>query len=279
MTRVAEQGGALGTQGGQRDGDRAVGVRTATERRGQQPLAQRGVVQRGELGLLGEVLQAEHVLALVPQRPGVRCGGRDLVRGQTGQFLGTVQYERRVRGGRTEVLPELGAPGGDLGIQRAQALLLLRGEAGAGPDPVRVVALQQPQLLGVPSGLLTLPVERVQPGEQCGVEQQRIVMGGQPGGDLDLDRLDLLVGIRRRLVEEHPAHPAQQRAAALQCLHGVLEGRRFGTGADRRDLVQLIGYAAGKGGQIVIVADPRERRQRVGQITRLEERIRHRHRG
>ncbi|WP_234340983.1 hypothetical protein [Streptomyces sp. NRRL S-1813] len=281
MAGVAEQGGALGTQGGQADGDRPVAVDAAPEGGGEQPLAQRRVVERGELGLAGEVLQTEHELAFVSQRPGVRGGGRDLVLGQAGQLLGTLQYERRGRGGRPKVLPELGAQGGDLGIQLAQAPLLLRAEPRTGPDPVGVVALQQLQLLRVQPELPAPLEERVQPGEQGGVEQQRVVMGGQQRSDLDLERLDLLVGVRRGLVVEHPAHPAENRAAALQRLHGVLESRRLGAGTDRRHLCQLVGHSTGEGGGKVIVPDPRERRQFVGQITRLEEGVgrRHSHKG
>src|SRR5690606_6622713 len=65
--------------------------------------------------------------------------------------------------------------------------------------------------------------------------------------------------------EEHRRGAGQQRAAALQRLEGVGEGRRFGVVGDGAHLGQVLAHAFLDGRLVVAVADAVERRRLEGQ--------------
>ena len=66
----------------------------------------------------------------------------------------------------------------------------------------------------------------------------------EPGRVVTDDRLERVVGVARIEVVEDAVHPLQQRAAALQRLDRVAEGRRLVGAGDCRDLGRLFGHAA-----------------------------------
>jgi hypothetical protein len=88
---------------------------------------------------------------------------------------------------------------------------------------------------------------------------------GQAGGDLGLHVPDRVGGVRRRHREERHRRAVQQPAASLEGGEGVVDVRRAGVGDDRLDLGQVLVHPAFERGQVVLVADLRERRQPVRQ--------------
>ncbi len=101
------------------------------------------------------------------------------------------------------------------------------------------------------------------------------MVGGEHRRELLFELVGDVVRVGRALVEEDPRDPLEQLPAALERHQGVLEGRRLGIREDRLDLGALLGHAALEGRLEVLVADVGERRQRVRQRARREERIGH----
>ncbi len=195
MAGLAQQRGPPGPRRGEPYDEFAVGVETAAERGGQQPLAHRAVLQRGQLALVGEQLEAEHVTALVAKGGGVLGGARHRVGGQPGQLRGVVQDQRPGLGVGQQVLLEGGPRRRQLGVQLPQLLLALFGQPGAGPDELAVVVLQQPERLRVETELGAGLVQRVEAGEQRPVQVDGVVMRREPGAVLGVQRLRLRRGV------------------------------------------------------------------------------------
>lgn len=125
MAVVAEQRGALRAQPGQLHDEPTVviGAAEATaEGGGEQPLAYLPALQRCQLLLVGEVLQIQHVLAVVAEGAAVLGGRGDGARGEPGQFVGAFQDERGGLRTGEQILLEGGACGGDPRVQLAQPL-------------------------------------------------------------------------------------------------------------------------------------------------------------
>ena len=116
-------------------------------------------------------------------------------------------------------------------------------------------------------------VHGVDPGEEVGVEQDRVVVGGPLGHQLALELLHLRGGHRAGHLVEDPHGPVQQPARALQRLDGVGEGRRLVLRGDRRDLGAVLRDALVEGRPVVLVTDRVERREGVGQGAGCGERV------
>ena len=163
-------------------------------------------------------------------------------------------------------------------------------EPGARPHGVAVVALDEPPVLGVRGAAPTrraLPIrravldhravptcraissrrgrrdathppflrDRLDAGEQRGVEPDRVGVRGEQRRHLGLDRPDALRAGRRGEHEEHGGDAAQDVAGAFQGDDRVLERRRRGVGGDRVDLGALAGHALDERGEEVLLAD------------------------
>jgi hypothetical protein len=82
-------------------------------------------------------------------------------------------------------------------------------------------------------------VQRVEPGEQGGVEGDRVVVRGEQRRDPGLRPTDARCGERPDKHEEHGRDPPQCRARPLQRDDGVVEGRRARPRGDRGDVGDL----------------------------------------
>ncbi len=136
-----------------------------------------------------------------------------------------------------------------------------------------MMALQDPPLLGPQREGSSLLVERVDPGEEAGIERDPHLVRGELWRVIAVDRLQRLVGRARIEVVENPADPPQQPAAALQSLDRVGEIRRRAGAGDCRDLGPLLRHAALEGGREMFRPDPLERRQLKRGLPGFEERV------
>ena len=143
-------------------------------------------------------------------RRGDRVGGQAVQAGGIGDVHGG-----RVRAGQ-QPRAELGGQCGQFRVQRTQPLLLGRAETGPGTHGVAVMAFEQPQRLRVESQLVAALVQRVEPGEQAGVEPDRVAVRGQLRRDLGLDLLDPRRRVRADPAEEHPGDPVQRPPGPLE---------------------------------------------------------------
>ncbi len=121
---------------------------------------------------------------------------------------------------------ELGKGRGELLIDRADLTLLRRIELGAAADEAVIGAGQQAQLLGVEAEAVALVVERLDPGEQLGIERDAVERRRQFGRPFLVERL---IGRGRHIVGHHAEHRpdlVEPRSAAFHRLDRVGEGRR-----------------------------------------------------
>ena len=68
-------------------------------------------------------------------------------------------------------------------------------------------------------------VEGLNPREELGIEQDRVVVRRQPRGDLRLDLVQDIVRVRGRQCKEHVGNAGQQSARSFHRHDRVLEGR------------------------------------------------------
>ena len=270
-----EQARPLGPQR-RHPGQQRTGVRRAV-----QPPADGGLVQPspdvavgqgGQGGLRGGQDQGEQPAGQTPLGGGGggRGGG---VRAQPRDPGLLVQVDGGGVGGVGDQGVEALGQRRQLRVERAQAFLAGTGQAGTGPDEVTVVALEQPQLVGVQAEGGATGVQVVDPGEQPSVEGQRVGVRGQQRGELLVDGPDAGGGVRAGQRRDHGAGPLQQPAAALQGEHGVGEGRLAGEGGDRLPLRALLRGAGRQRRTHVLLADLVERRQAVRQGAGPGERV------
>ena len=136
-----------------------------------------------------------------------------------------------------------------------------------------MVPLEELGRLGIEAQLVAVGVQLVDPGEQRAIQGDRVGVGGQLGGVLGLDRLQLGVGVGRGQAPEHPAYAVEDPAGALQRDDRVREGGRGVAVGDHRDLGQLLGHPGVQTGPEVLDGDVGERRQLVRQVAGGEERV------
>ncbi len=142
-------------------------------------LTQRAVLQLRLRRLAGRVQQREDVLAVEAARLRFIRGGGDLRGREAVQFLHIVDDDGRGVHLIQHVLAELRAQLGELGVHLLEARLVRLGQLRAGAHEILVVALDEPQLLGVELQRGALVVERLDAREQLGVQVDRVVVRGR----------------------------------------------------------------------------------------------------
>ncbi len=159
-----------------------------------------------------------------------------------------------------EVLRERGLEGGELGVEGAEALLLGRAEAGAGPDEVVVGALERPERLGVEAEGGAVCVKIGDAGEKPRVEQDGVGVGGELGRHLLFDGLEGRIGDGAVEAAKDALDAFEADAGPFERLDGVDEGGRGGFGGDGLDLAEVLRHGGLVGGAEVFVADEVEAR-------------------
>ncbi len=127
---------------------------------------------------------------------------------------------------RREFLADLGEP-----------LLPGRVERRARAHESEAIALGETARLGVQSACGGASVSLVDAGEQRFVEIDRAVFACKHGRDLALDRLEFVVGIGAREMEEHARDAIERGAGPLQRKDRVGEVGRPGIRLDRSDFL------------------------------------------
>ena len=156
-----------------------------------------------------------------------------------------------------EARHQLGEPLHD----RRVTLLCGRSEPGAGADEVEVEALEDTPLLVVEPRLLAACVQRVDVREQPGMVVDPAVVAGELRRHLSLHGLQRRRSFARRQVVEQRADAGEVATGSVERGDRVLEGRRFGAGDDRVDLVAVLAHRLGERGCEVLGAHLAERRQ------------------
>ena len=211
--------------------------------------------QLGQLRLTGEIHQRQCVLAF-QATAGSFAGSRfDLSLAQSFQLGGGVDDQCDVVDFLEHVLRKLGTKPGQFAVDLSQTRLLLVVQPCAGANEIPMGFFEQTQLFGIKAQAIALLVERINPGEQIRVQQDRIAVRRQPRRHLALDLLAGIIGVGTDQVEEHRGHPRQHPAAALHGHDGVVEAGCHGTGRDSLDLGQMLFHAALHGRDEVLVAN------------------------
>ena len=157
------------------------------------------------------------------------------------------EHERLLVG--EHVLAEQRAEARQPFADRRQPRLLVGVEAGAGAGEGDAPAFERPRRFGIEAETLARLIKRLDAGEQCVVEQDRVALARQHRRDVAFDALDLVARFRAGEMEERRAHPLEQRAGALQGGDRIVEGRRGRIGDDRRDLGAPVGQRSREGGR------------------------------
>ncbi len=148
---------------------------------------------------------------------------------------------------------------------------LLRGvEHGAVAHEAQVIALEQPQLIGRKVQLVAVPMERVDAGEQGGVERNSHEMRGEFGRVIAVDRVECVVGRTGGQVVKDAADPVEQPAAALHRFHGIGDTGRLVRSSNGGNLGVVLFHAAVESGRKMLRPDRRERRQLERRVPGLE---------
>ena len=199
---------------------------------------------------------------------------RDLAVGQTGELAHVVDEHRRVVAVVQYSLTELGRQGGKALGDLPHPGLAVGVETGPGADRVAMAPLEQTQRWLVQTEAVAVLEQRVDPGEQTGVQCDGVAVRGELRCELGGDRIALGVGVGTGEVEEDACRPRQRLPAAFECLDGVDEGR-FGAGAgDLLHLTQVLGHRLFEGGHEVVVGERREVGQTVQMRTTGQNRVR-----
>ena len=140
------------------------------------------------------------------------------------------------------VLAECGAERRQPLADRGEPLLVRGVEAGAGAAEGHVVALQHARLLGREAELAAALPQRLDAGEEAGMELDAVAVRREARRHLALDRLDGVVGVGAGEAMEHRGDVRQRPPAALQRRDRVGEARRLGLAGDRLDLGELLGH-------------------------------------
>ena len=172
-----------------------------------------------------------------------------------------------------DVLAELGMQRGEPFGNLRHARLLRLAQPGAVAHEAEMPPLEQTQRVRRQAECLAPAIERVDPGEQAGIERHAHTVLGQLRGEIEVDRLQCRRAEAGNQIAEHVAHALQQPAAALQRLDGVGEGRCCRIGGDRLDFSEVLGHAALQRLRKMLRADAVERRHAEGSGPGLEKRI------
>ena len=193
---------------------------------------------------------------------------------QTGQLLPLVQNHLKGVVLGQDVVAELELQQAQLFVDLAEAVLHLLGKGGAVPEEPLVVDLGEPFLLRGETLLLPVLVNPLDPLEEPLVQQDVVAVLGEKGGDLGGYGLHLLVGHRFGEDEEDAGDALQKRAALLQRLNGVGEGRGSGAFRYGLDLSLILIDSGPEGGHIVFHLDLFEGWDTEGGLELLKERVR-----
>ena len=261
---VAEERGALGAQAGEASDDGAVVEFAAAGAAGERGLLEalaHGAVGEGvERRLPGGVDEAHEELAVVAGLLRGRGGGGEGGLGPAGELGAGGDEHGGGVGLLQEVLRERGLEGGELGVEGAEAFLLGGAEAGAGADEAGVRALEGAEGFGIEAERGAAGVERVDAGEERGVEEDGVSVGGELGRHLLLHGLEGGVCVGGVETAEEALDALEGEAGAFEGFDRVGEGRCGGVGGDGLDLAEAFGHGGLVGGAEVFVADEVEAR-------------------
>ena len=121
--------------------------------------------------------------------------------------------------------------------------------------------------------MFALTVERVNAGEQGGVQRDPQMMPRQFRCVVAVDRLKRVIGGARGQIVEHAADPVQQFAATFHGVNGVRETRSFAGTGNRGDFRLMLYHRAVESGRKMLRPDPGERRQLEGRVPGREKRV------
>jgi hypothetical protein len=162
------------------------------------------------------------------------------------------------------LVAELDAQAGELDVDRGQPLAGGFGKGGARTDVIAVGHFEDALLLGRETQLVALIVQLADAREQRLVQQHFRAEGGKPGRDVRFHLLDLGRAVASRQVEEGRAGAVEERAAALEPLDRVGEGRNRALHGDGAHFLAGLAHALLEGGQIMFGTDAVIGRDAVG---------------
>ena len=172
-----------------------------------------------------------------------------------------------------DVLAELGMQRGEpLGYFRHARLLRLA-QPSAVAHEAEMPPFKQAQRVRRQAQRLAPAIERVDPGEQAGIERHAHAVLRQFWGEIEVDRLQFRRAEAGDQIAEHVADALQQPAATLQRLDRVGETGGGRIGGDRLDFGDMFGHAALQRLRKMLRADAVERRHAEGGGPGLEKRI------
>ncbi len=274
---IAQQGGLVGAGLGDLEHDVAaveLAAMAATgQRGGHQAFAHGAVAQHGQRRLAGSVGDGDQELAVHALGLGGSGGRVDGRVRHTGHLGAGIDHQGRGVGFLQHVLGEGRLQGGDVGVDGFQFFLVGGRQLGAGTHEIGVVAFQQVLRFPVQVQLVALGVQGVDAGEQLGVQEDGVAMGGQLGRHVAVNGVERIVGVGALQVLERGLHAGQQLARTLHGHDGVVEGGRLGVVGDGVDFLQLHAHALGEGGCEMLVLDLVEGRVFERQRAGLEEGI------
>ncbi len=168
----------------------------------------------------------------------------------------------------------------ELGVQRGQPLgnlrharLLRRAKPGAVAHEAEMPSLQQPKRIRRKAESVALLMQRVDAGEQGGIERHPHAVLGEFRREFEVDRLQFRRAQAGDKIAEYVADKLQQPAAALQSLDRIGEGRCGRIAANRLDLSDMLAHATLQRLRKMLGADAVERRHAEGCGPGLEKRI------
>ena len=217
----------------------------------------------------GSVEQRQHVAVRV-----AGGGGGDLRGRQPGQLHGVVDHDGKCVLLLEECLGKGRLQRGQLGVERAQLLLVLGGELGTRAAEIFFVACQQVARLGLQSSRFRSREDLEDAVVERRIKVDRIRVLRQAGSHGTLDGLQGRVRVARGEVEEHTSYVFEGLARALHCHHGVLERGRCGVARDGIDAFKVRGHRLFESGLEIRVLDLVERREVVGKRAFGEQRVR-----
>ena len=228
--------------------------------------------------LLSGVLERDHPLAL--EVAGFGSGGCRLQfgLGKAGQLRLVAHHQCGRLGAGQELVHEFCAERGLFLIELLEPGAVGAGELGARVHELLVVVPDEPPGFGAELEAVTLLIYSLHALEQPGIEEDRIIRGGQLRRDFLLHPLQCGIGVGGTHAVEDSHRAVQQAAALLQRHQGVIERGRRRVVGDLPDLRQLTLDACLDGRQVVAVLDLIEGRRMERQGTDAQQRIRPRRR-
>ncbi len=180
--------------------------------------------------------------------------------GQAGEIVARLEHQREGLFIGEHVLRELraerGEPLADLGEPRFD----LRRKARAGAAEGEMMAFQDAALFGVEAKRIALLIDGIDAREERIVQMDLGVMPGEERRDLALDRLDRVIRMRMREIEEDGRDTAERAPRTLQRGDRIFEIGRRGIFRDGRNLGPMFGEGRRKRRTIMIGRDAVERR-------------------